>query len=176
MVLPGHLAAGFITTTALIAGIHPDLSSAQIQMLVVFGTLAGDLPDIDVAYHMLNKHTTEPKDLGDHRYYMTHAPLFWLIVGLTIFFLSDSVFMQTIGILTWLCSWSHLLCDSIEHGVMWLWPLSKKRFALRKVPETLPGACDSFWNCLFKTYFKTVTFYIEIIMCVVAIIVLLRGM
>ncbi len=168
MVLPGHLAAGYITARALIAIVHPAISSTELQLLTLFGTLSGDFPDIDVVYHMLKRKTTSPKDLGDHRHYVTHAPIVWLALGLLVFVFNTTTFFKMIGLLLWLGPWSHFLGDSIDFGVMWLWPFSKKRYALLKwsVKDSAPNTS---WPVLFKKYLHRATCYVEITLVIIAI-------
>ena len=73
----------------------------------------------------------------------------------------------------WLGSWSHLLFDSIETGVMWLWPLSTKQFALSKGGENIDTVSSPKWTDLFRGYFKLVTCYIEIFVTVIALTLLI---
>ena len=109
------------------------LTPHQYTILLVAGVLSGDLPDIDVIWYFLRNKTVGPEHLGNHRHYVTHAPIIWLVLGIivaSISFLLGSLFWTTIGLMLWLGPWTHFLCDSIEYGVMWLWPISTKRYAL----------------------------------------------
>ena len=174
MILPGHLAAGYITTRILLAVKHAGFDPAQTNALLLFGTFAGDFPDIDIAYHMLKYKTISSSNLSIHRTYFTHAPIIWLVLGLIIFFANSSPFYQAIGLLIWLGPWSHFLGDSIEEGVMWLWPLSTRRFAVSSRKESPITQPNSFWSHLFKTYGRKATCYVEIVLVVIAILLFFR--
>ncbi len=173
MILPGHLAAGFLTASAILHVTSPELAPVQANLLLAFGTLAGDFPDVDVFYNMLKHRAISPKGLDEHRDYLTHAPAIWLVAGLTIFFFASSPFYKLIGLLTWLGPWSHFLCDSIEIGVMWLWPFSRKRYALRKELPPRETGSSSDWINLLNTYRRLYSFYAEAALVIIAIIVLM---
>ncbi len=170
MILPGHLAAGYITTYSLLALVHPDLTLVQKDILLVWGTLCGDLPDIDIFYSMVRKFSTKPMVLDGHRKYITHAPIVWLILGLALYFVFTNPLYKYMGLLVWLGAWTHLLCDSVDHGVRWLWPFSEKRFSLIPPPEHEEPRSSSYrWADLFRGYFTIATFYLEIFMVVLAV-------
>ena len=135
MVLPGHLAGGYLAARGLLAVFHPALPPIEIDSLLIIGTLAGELPDINLIRLYFNYKLERPNRVNNHRVYVTHAPLFWLVISLLIVaggYLAGSLFTEWIGWLVLAGSWSHLLLDSIEDGVMWLWPYSKKCFAMKK--------------------------------------------
>ncbi len=184
MVLPGHLAAGYLATRALLAIFHPGFSSTEIDALLIIGTLAGELPDIDLAKLYFDHKLKRPNRTNDHRVYITHAPLFWLIISITVAlvgFLVSSIFVEWIGWLIWAGSWTHLAIDSIEYGVMWAWPFSKKLFALKKeVPvETIdarPGSPKYHFKYIKEVYLKTVSFWAEIIITLAALWLLLTAL
>lgn len=181
MVLPGHLAAGYLTTFVVLkiasAWFSISLSVSQTFWLFIIGTLLGDGPDVDAVFGILKSRSLSPKGLDGHRKYVTHAPVLWLIAGLAIFFTarffaSDtwSGFFQILGLLIWLCPWSHFLCDSMENGVMWLWPLTTRWFALKN-----PGGKNEDhphdWRTLFSGYFKTPVAWVEGLLVILALIV-----
>jgi hypothetical protein len=191
MIFPGHLAAGYITTRATLAvaaaigavGIGTaggSLSPAEMTTLLIAGTLLGDAPDIDILYVFFTRKSFHPSKLSGHRRYITHIPLLWLILGLGIFFLSpfftmlggDLIFWKLLGLLVWLCPWSHFLCDSIYGGIAWLRPFSQKDFALLDVPNVNNEYFASIppsWRELFIAYFKNPLAYIEIGISFVAV-------
>ncbi|MCR4334499.1 MAG: metal-dependent hydrolase [Patescibacteria group bacterium] len=174
MILPGHLATGFLATTAILSVIHPEFSSAQTNFLLIFGTLAGDFPDIDVLYHFLKKKSINPENLGDHRHYVTHAPILWFILGIIIFLVGSNLFLKIIGLLTLVGPTVHFLCDSIDYGVMWLWPFSNRRFSIIPWREPTNLLSRSPWGRLFEKYKKVPTFYVEIVVVIIAIVLLLQ--
>ena len=138
MVLPGHISGGYIVTKAILSILHPSFSAAKINALLIIGTLSGELPDIDlVRLYFAGKRSKTVMD-EDHRNYITHTPLVWLCVAGIIFIvgmLMSSSFTKYLSLAVLAGSWSHLLLDSIEYGVMWLWPFSSKRYSLiKKLP------------------------------------------
>ena len=171
MIFPGHIAAGFLTTYSVVSffpGLHAPVGGTELAALFAAGTLLGDAPDIDVLFYFLKKKTTSPDKLSAHRTYITHAPVVWLLLGLSIFFLSSAFglgsFWCILGLLVWLCPWSHFLCDSIDYGVMWLWPISKKQFAVYNSQSTQEKnniRPPQNWRELFWGYSKTPLAYIE---------------
>lgn len=173
MVLPGHLAAGFIVAKLAISVVHPSLSTDEVNLLLLLGMVAGDLPDLDVAYHFLKRKTSQPEDLGAHRHYVTHAPIVWLLAGAVIYFLSSNDFFRMIGLFVWLGPWAHLLGDSIEYGVMWLWPFSTKRYALLGWHEPTHYQRTTYWGQFWEKYSRTTTFKVEILLVIIAFLVLL---
>jgi hypothetical protein len=179
MVLPGHLSGGYLATRALLSLSHAAFTPGQTLALYIIGTLAGDGPDIDLLWYSFRHRILGSKVEDDHRRYVTHAPFLWLIACLIIVgigWLCGSVFTEFIGWVILVGSWSHLILDSIEHGVMWLWPLSSKLYFLREVNEPeVPGQRGSilgYWNYIVMVYPKRVTFYIEIAVTLVGLYVL----
>ena len=158
MVLPGHIAAGDLTTYTVLAVTSYALTPDQHLLLLLAGTALGDAPDIDILYYFLKRKAVGPSGLSKHRTYITHTPLLWLLLGLIIFFCSTNDFGRTLGLLVWLCPWSHLLCDSISTGVMWLWPFSKKQYALYSEKISI----FSNWRGLFRHYITTPLAWVEI--------------
>jgi membrane-bound metal-dependent hydrolase YbcI (DUF457 family) len=184
MVLPGHLAGGYLTATALLAVFHPDLSMAQTNALLVIGTLAGELPDIDLFFFNIRhrRDRNEPRHIQDtdnHRNYITHVPFFWFIVSATISFVGfiSSTFIEWIGFILLAGTLSHFILDSVEYGIRWFAPWSNKRFAIQlQVPEKTtddrPGSIKQYFHFLIHTYWKMKTFWLEIIVTIVAICIL----
>ena len=188
MILPGHLSAGYVMTRGLLflEVVHGGVQYTphQYTLLLIVGIIAGDLPDIDVAWYFLRNKTVGPEHLGDHRQYVTHAPIIWLVFGVVVAligFMAGSAFWATIGLLLWLGPWTHFLCDSIEYGVMWLWPVSKKRYALlgegpAEVETQIVMAkkastvtIDQQWYTLFLRYIRSATFFAEIALVLIAL-------
>lgn len=189
MVLPGHLAGGYLATLAVlgIAGVGAGVGAAgsglsheQLNALLVIGTLAGDLPDIDLIRLTIEERLGTIK-VKSHREYFTHAAAFWMIIGLVVIgagFIFGSVFTKYLGLILWAGTWSHLIFDSIEDGVMWLWPFSKKRYSLlMRTYQAIDGGPHSityYWNFITREYPRYWTFYAEVLVTVVAIWVFLK--
>lgn len=181
MVLPGHLAGGYLATRALLSLTHATFSSTKTTALLIIGTLAGDGPDIDLFWYSFKHRVLKSQVKDDHREYVSHAPLLWLAVCLVIALIGllvGSVFTEFIGLAILVGSWSHLILDSVEHGVMWLWPLSSKLFSVssHRDPEVPgePGSVRAYWNFIVKAYPKRITFWLEIIVTLIGIYVLVH--
>lgn len=182
MVLPGHLAGGYLATSAFLA-VAPiaALSPTQTTAILVIGTLFGDSPDIDLLWFYIQKKFNKSSDKS-HRDYITHTPIFWLIVSLivvTIGLLDNSEFIQYIGWAVLCGSWSHFILDTIEYGIRWLWPFSNQRFTLRQVPEVLieneiPGTPSYYVKYLKNVYIKRISFYLEILIVLIALFVIFK--
>jgi len=184
MVLPGHLGAGYIATRILLHFAHPTLTRIQTIWILIIGTLAGDFPDFDLVWDYF-KYRNVPVGTrpGSHRHYMTHAPIIWVIISLIIVgigSLAGSEFMKIIGWLFWIGPWTHFVLDSIEYGVMWLWPISKQRFYVFKGVEKdfidkRPGTFGYYWEFITVQYMKRWTFWLEVAVFLIAVILLFRS-
>jgi hypothetical protein len=192
MVLPGHLAGGYLASLALLSALHPALSPEQIQALLVVGTLAGELPDIDLLFfniahrnhHKAHNSQTEHADKKDptqnHRDYITHMPSFWLSLCVFVALagkIGGSIFIEYTGIALLAGTWSHLILDSIEYGILWLAPWSKKNYALSKksvASEVVhrPGSLMQHFHFIITTYWKSYTIWLEFVISFLALIVL----
>lgn len=176
MVLPGHLAGGYLSASILLTLTQPALSHSEILTIIITATLAGELPDIDIGILFLEHLFSKGPHKESHREYITHAPLFWLMISLGIVGLAgaeNSIFYQYIGWAILCGTWTHFLLDSIEHGITWLSPFSMKRFYLRKAVEAenshRKGTIPYYIEHIRNDYIKTWTFYAEIIVLIVAV-------
>lgn len=165
-----------MATRAVLAIFHPALTASQSTWMLILGTISGDLPDIDVAIfsftHLIGSKTAKKQ----HRSYVTHTPIFWLAVSAAaalIGLAASSAFILTLSAVILAGSWSHLLFDSIEYGVRWLWPFSDRSYALRYPPESESahrrGSIAYYWEFISKAYFKNLTSYAEILVTLAAI-------
>jgi hypothetical protein len=191
MVLPGHLAGGYLAAAAALSVFHPDLSVEQLKILLVLGTIAGEFPDIDLLFfniahrrHAKNGAAQKESLVQNHRDYITHMPSFWL--GLCAFIavagkIAGSTFIEYAGIVTLVGTWSHLILDSIEYGVVWLAPWSKKNYALTKnviASEAVhrPGSLMQHFHFIITTYWKSYTIWLELAISCIALIALIRSL
>lgn len=174
MLPPGHVAAGYLVANLVIklSGFKP--GSLEANHLVLWGMFFSFAPDLDTFYSFAKEKafTVRNPEAHNHRKYWSHAPLLWLLAGLVIYLLGTSEYVKCFGLLVWACSWSHFLLDSIEYGIMWFWPFSKKIFAFRKVELMKISEPDflSYWLKFLKIYRKYITFYLEILVIISAII------
>ncbi len=91
----------------------------------------------------------------------------------------QSTFVEYLGWIILVGTWSHLILDSIEDGVMWLWPFTKRRFALGRSSDFDPLKYGGHYRPgTFMFHFKYITtiymrqrvsFYIEILITLIAL-------
>jgi len=178
MLPPGHIAAGFLTAKALLYFAHPALTAAQQTHLLWWGIFFGLAPDLDnfVAFAKVKAWWYKPGvDNTIHRKFYTHLPILWLIAGLLTYFCAQSPYYKTFGLLVWLGSWSHLFLDSIDYGIMWLWPFNKEIWAInnRGVEVKIPAkSFFSYWFNFLKFYIASWTFSVEIALLILALFVI----
>ena len=176
MLPPGHIAAGYLTAEVLLKITRPDLPAEQINQLILWGMFFGFAPDLDMFYAFFKEKAFIVKDLKNHnhRKYYSHAPILWLGAGLLICFLAPSAYVKFIGLMLWLGSWTHFLLDSVEYGIMWLWPFSSKVYALKDPELVLPIYETRFipyWWQSVKQYAKFYSFYLEVLIIITALII-----
>jgi hypothetical protein len=175
MLPPGHIAAGYLTGLALLKITRPALGPAQTNSLLVWAAFFGFAPDLDAFYFFFKNRTfLVGKEIGankNHRFYWSHAPVLWLLAGLAVYFLANNTYIKFVGLLLWLGSWSHFLLDSVEYGIMWLWPFSTKIYALKNldiIPIPESGFINHTWKFL-KIYSARISFYLEILIIILAL-------
>lgn len=176
MVLPGHLACGYLAALSTLAIGNPALPAEQSATLLVIGTLSGEIPDIDIGWSLFRRYILG-KNGGDHRKYFTHGPLFWLIVSAAISMIAtivSSLFLQYLALILAFGTLGHFTLDSIDHGVMWLWPFSKRKFSLlgNRDESGKDKRCDMsyYWHFITEEYPKTTSFRLEFILLVIAVV------
>lgn len=171
MVFPGHIAAGYLTALGVVTFAGVPFSPNEQAILLTLGALLGDGPDLDVFFNFFKKKTIGVTALQGHRDIVTHMPLLWLVVGLLVFIVTDSAFGHVLGILLWLCPWSHFVCDTIfsSTGIGWLKPFSKTEFALFRRPDFVPMNWGELWSHLFVSPI----FYLELLVAISGVVVFL---
>lgn len=169
MLPPGHIAAGYLVTKVFLGITKPELNTTQTDQLLLWGMFFAFAPDLDMFYAFWKeksfKHTGKS---FNHRQFISHIPLVWLIAGFIVVIFAKNQFIQYFGLIIWLSSWSHFVLDSESLGIRWLYPFSKKFYALKN-----PGVCDvnnangffHHWFNLIKIYHQKykLTFYAELI-------------
>jgi membrane-bound metal-dependent hydrolase YbcI (DUF457 family) len=156
----GHVAAGYLLSESYLLLAKPAVSFYEARWLIGIGTFSSFAPDLDIFIIFFKerglRHTGAK---GGHRDYLTHAPLFWLALALFIGIIGRNVFWRSAGVLVLLGSWSHFLLDSTDVGVRWLYPFSRKFFALKNpgLSETndVRGFFPHWWNLLKKYWSRT---------------------
>ena len=181
MVLPGHLAGGYIATASLLKAFAPTLPVGEMNALLLAGVMASELPDLDIITYYFDRKLKKTTKTS-HRSYETHAPLFWLVVSLIISLtgaIAGSDFVRLFGFVILSGTWSHLILDSIEYGVMWFWPFTERRFGLMdEVPRehvtAPPGTPLAHFQFVTRDYAKTLTFWVEIVLTAIAVFCILK--
>lgn len=181
MVLPGHIAGGYLAAAALLSLSHPALSPSEAQALLALGALAGEGPDVDLVWFWWTQKSATAKKTPSHRDYLTHAPALWLVAAslvAAVGYAAGSSFVFYAGAVILCGSLSHFLLDSIEDGVRWLWPFSKRYFYLIQTeashPVGRPGSFAFHVDLVRRFYVKKATFYVEILVTLIALYVALR--
>jgi hypothetical protein len=182
MLPPGHIAAGFIVAKSLLVFTQAGFDQSQTNTLLFLGAFFSFAPDLDMFYAFVKTRSfTIPGTQINHRAYLTHSPLLWLALGLSIYFFSSDPLIQYTGLLLWLGSWSHFVLDSLKVGVRWLYPFSKKFYALEGPGNQENTPQKSFfafwWYHFIHIYIKkfTSTFILEIILLLSAGVILLQN-
>ncbi len=178
----GHIAAGYLVSHTLLATTHPPLTLSDQQYLIWWGVFFGFAPDLDTFFIFKRTKRFIGSDEIDHRKFYSHAPVIWLIAGLAVFLIAvlvGSLFFKYLGILIWLCSWTHFVLDSIQQGIMWLWPWRKSKFALGK-KDIKEGIISqkflAYWINFLKFYITKMklSFYLELLTVTIGFLVLIN--
>jgi hypothetical protein len=179
MLPPGHAAAGFLVAT-VVTHFYGSFSIEQTHQLLWLGAFLGFAPDLDMFVEFWKlKSFTQPNEKANHRLNITHKPIFWLAIGLTVFFVSNDPLWKAVGLLLWLGPWSHFVLDSLQYGIQWLWPMSKRFYGLSDpqiIFYTPREDFFGFWLDFIKWYITKLrfTFISEIVILVAALLVILR--
>lgn len=181
MLPTGHIAAGFLTGILVGKVFVPEVSSDHLKILGLWGGFFGFLPDIDEFWFFLKNKSllVAQKSEKSHREFFTHAPVLWLSAGLLLIAVSE-IFerndLKIFGLLVWFSSWSHFLLDSVEYGIMWLWP-KRKLYALFKREKAIYIPEKHFFAHsihFLKEYSRTFSFYLEILIIAIALITFIQ--
>jgi hypothetical protein len=169
MILPGHLAAGYLVAKAVLAT-HREISATETHKLILLGIFSGWIPDSDLIYYFAKDKSFKFQDGTTHRSYITHTPFFWTMVGAVAGLLTHSFL---VFLVLSLGAASHIFLDSFGsgHGLMWLWPFSTKKFSFVKFKEVNPQKENLilYYGLLFKEYARHITFWLEIIITILAL-------
>jgi len=179
MLPPGHIAAGYLTAYGFIHLSNSPFTPHETNILLLAGAILGALPDIDIIPFFKGRATLYFTGSDTHRRYITHAPVLWLILGLTIALEAPNPFIRDIGLLIWLAPWGHFVGDSIEYGVRWLWPFSKRYFSLGSYPnrdlKSEKNLVQHYWGIIKIYSRKSLTFPLEVVLVLTALAVLINN-
>jgi membrane-bound metal-dependent hydrolase YbcI (DUF457 family) len=179
MLPPGHVAAGFLTAQALLHLTKPELTSVQIQHLVYWSMFFSFAPDLDcfVAFAKLRSWWYKPGADGSiHRKFYSHVPLLWLVAALIFYAAAPTLYYKYAALMLLAGSWSHLVLDSIDGGIMWLWPFNSEVWALRNrgmKGDIQASGFFSYWVKMVRSYMTCWTFYAEVLILLVTLIIYL---
>lgn len=180
MLPPGHIAAGYLVAKAVMTIAQPDLTHDQIKILLLAGGFFGFAPDLDMFYVFWKERGLKQTGAGvSHRAFFSHTPIVWLVVALLVALLGHTLFWYFTALLIWLGSWSHFMLDSTVMGIRWLYPFSKKFYALKNPgleKQNLAVGFFRHWGNLLVMYYKDVpvTVCAEIALVLIALVMWTR--
>jgi len=157
--LPGHLASGYILAYLLHrVGLCDGFMFYGMWVPTFYIVIiASVLPDADY----LIRHS--------HRDFATHTPFFWLCL-LTLFIIWQHQYI-VILLAAMLAVMLHLVMDTIDWGVMLLYPISKKKYGLKilPIPENLEDVPQTYF---FKSYLsnRKLVFFEILLACIAALL------
>ncbi len=168
------MASGYLAAKVLLKVVPYKLTALQQHRIVEFGMLAAVLPDIDMFYAFAKVRGITFNDGGktNHRAFVTHAPIIWLIGSAIWFALAPNPYQMTLAIMLLTGTWLHFILDSIDYGIMWLWPFSTKVFSVANNKwEFVSNEKNplKFWWGFMKAYSTKPTFYVEIALIIIAL-------
>lgn len=170
MLPPGHSAAGYLVAVGI--GVTLPQAGSDTASLLAFGALCGALPDIDMlAAFAKTRSLVIENEKQSHRAYITHTPLFWIVMALFLLLISGSA---SFALVVFFAPLSHLFLDSLEDEIQWLGPWSKKGTSLLKRKKTLAIPRQDFFSYWKKFLFwywvnRRLTATLEIILIVLAL-------
>ena len=175
----GHASVGYLIAYFLIKVFHSTLLTGNdVNLLLLFGAIAGILPDIDFIFFFLSNKSIKLQRNDTHHKYITHTILFWLIVSLILLFVTGTFFGIYLSIILFLSALSHLILDSLQYEIMFFWPFSKKYYGLNAMPkenlDMKQSTTSYYWKFFWKIYAKNWTFYLELIFLIIVLLVYFR--
>lgn len=125
-----HAASAYVLVFFLLKVLHPALNPEQLNHLLLWSLFWGVIVDWDmiISYSMLG--SLKMSTRISHRRFPSHTPLPWLALSLVIYFVANTLYWKIFGLTILTSVIAHLLGDSIEIGIMWLWPFSNKQYSL----------------------------------------------
>lgn len=126
---PGHMAGSYIVVREVVN--HMPASVPNPTLLIVLGTLAGALPDLDYFYYAIKSGGLKYETDFQHHKWISHTFPFYIIPGAMIYLLGfwlNSPIVKSISLVVTVGAVIHLLLDMVGSGdgIMWAWPFSKR--------------------------------------------------
>ncbi|OGE87578.1 MAG: hypothetical protein A3J07_02565 [Candidatus Doudnabacteria bacterium RIFCSPLOWO2_02_FULL_49_13] len=171
-----HAATGYLFAFVLLKILHPALSLDQVNSLLLWSLFWAVAVDWDMIISFIMLRSVRIRNNVSHRRFLTHTPIFGLVIGLSIYFLSDSLYAQYFALVFLASFTSHMVVDSIEIGIMWLWPFSKKQYFLFEAnTDSNPYIHESlliFYIKMFRNvYMRMKTFYVGLVAVFAALVI-----
>lgn len=182
----GHTAAGYLVSyTALQMANAQSLQngvgahgffSGTVGSLVLWGIFWSVAVDWDLLIAMGLSRSVKIDPRINHRRFASHAPAVWFLLSSAVYFLTTTTYGHYFALMMFLGSWFHFALDSIEPGIMWLWPFDKKLYSLfpARAPERPNAGSESvfaFYRRIFReNIMQTVTFRAEVCVVLIALI------
>lgn len=179
MLPPGHASAGYIVALGVVSFFHLPPNDPSTHVFLWLGFLFGALPDLDMFFAFFKTRSwVIQNDKQSHRAYVTHTPIFWLCVASLAGGLTHSF---VIFFITLCAPLSHLLLDSIQDEIRWLWPLSKKPFRMVSSKEDLALPKERFFGYWIKFLMwyiqkRTLTATLEAVLIMLFLIAVLNNL
>lgn len=176
MLPPGHIAGGYLVGFALARIFEPSLTIDERHGIIFLAMATAFAPDLDMFFSFFKLGSMRlAKGASNHRLLVTHTPFFWLIFGIGVFFaLGATAKSGYVALAITLGALSHLVLDSIQYGIQWLYPFSKQLYSIRDRGVELDIEYRGFfthWAQMTRAYARrfTLTFSLEIILIITAI-------
>lgn len=159
--LISHLPAGYLLSKTILTARR----NAECRLCLWTGLLASILPDLDMLYfHLIDK----KQHL--HHSLWPHIPAFWLsllLIEACSWILIRNKRYRLGSIMFFLNIFLHLFMDTVNGGIAWAYPFSKKLFVFFEIPARF-----NWWIYSFMAHW---TFGIEIMLLIVAAMVFLKS-
>jgi hypothetical protein len=112
----------------------------------------------------------------NHREFITHAPLVYLLVFAIWYWLFPEARLFSWSFI--IGTWSHFFIDTFGapvDGIPWLYPFSKKNFCINidRDTEHTERPFINYWMTFVKQYIKLATAKLELLVIIIAFIVYL---
>ena len=129
MKIQGHLAGGWLITRTIVNSMA--CSKSQRRKLLVFGSIAGTLPDWDYLFYAIKKGGIAYSNDFRHHTWITHTfPFYWSIASLIYLLgvIQKNKTTKDSAVVLAASTSIHLLQDAIGSGdgIMFFYPVSKK--------------------------------------------------
>jgi hypothetical protein len=123
-----HIGAGILRAYILQSALHQPVTPVMVGVAIGLGLL----PDFDAILVRARQHRQGAVGHNQHHAMFTHTPLFFLMIAAVL-----SLWLSLQSVMFFLViTLGHLMLDSwaTDDGIMWLYPLRRKQYALLPRP------------------------------------------